>query len=300
MRCVVKVLLWAWMILDWRVGSVLLPDINDEQFIEECVREHNNARSSVTPPASDMLYMTWDKGLAITARAWARRCVFEHNSYLDDAPRVHPTFSSVGENIWVGFPPSHFNVQSAIKKWMDEKQHYNYDNNGCTHICGHYTQVVWAHSYKVGCAVQLCPKGVKGTTFADKGVIFVCDYAVAGNVVGRKPYESDGEACSRCKETCVDNLCRSKERDSQKSYNWVPDWDSAAEATGSRDVATGFRDVATGSRDVATGSSRSPGYYATSDYNYSVILIIRPIALALTFLAAYSVRHFYPDVFCYE
>ena len=34
-----------------------LPDIKNEDFIKDCVRMHNKFRSSVTPAASDMLYM---------------------------------------------------------------------------------------------------------------------------------------------------------------------------------------------------------------------------------------------------
>ena len=49
--------LWAWMILDSGVCSASLPEITDGNFIEECVREHNRARSSVSPAASNMLYM---------------------------------------------------------------------------------------------------------------------------------------------------------------------------------------------------------------------------------------------------
>lgn len=39
------------------VWSASLPEISDVKFIDECVREHNRARSGVSPPASDMLYM---------------------------------------------------------------------------------------------------------------------------------------------------------------------------------------------------------------------------------------------------
>ncbi|KAM9334791.1 GLIPR1-like protein 1 [Symphorus nematophorus] len=279
---IVEMLLWAWIILQAGVFSISMPEITDEKFIDECVREHNRARSSVSPAANDMLYMTWDEGLAITARAWARRCVFEHNIYLKDVRRVHPTFSSVGENIWTGYPPSYFNVMLAIKKWVDEKQVYDYNSNGCTKICGHYTQVVWANSYKVGCAVQLCPNGVKGTSFSTKeGFVFVCNYAPGGNMNGMKPYESGGPACSRCQGTCEQNLCRSPDRDSRKSYNWKPDWDSAPP----------YSDA----ENVDSGSS-----YNAAGSNYATILIVRPIALIFTFITAYVVHHFYPDVFCYE
>ncbi|XP_026182866.1 glioma pathogenesis-related protein 1 [Mastacembelus armatus] len=265
MGSTLEVALWVWMILDLALGSVLLPEVNDQKFIAQCVNEHNTARSSVRPPASNMLYMTWDEGLAITARAWAKQCVFEHNIHLKDARRMHPIFLSVGENIWAGYPPSLFNVSRAIKKWVDEKQDYNYRANTCTNVCGHYTQVVWASSYKVGCAAQLCPKGVANIS-TKEGVVFVCNYATAGNINGQQPYETQGAACSGCKDTCKDRLCHSTARDSQRSYNWTPDWDS------------------------------SPAHASS----YVTILIVRPVALIFTFITAYIVHYTYPNVFFYE
>lgn len=263
-----QTLLWAWIILHSGSCSVSLPEITDRNFIDECVRHHNTRRSAVQPPASDMLYMTWDEALAITARAWARRCVFEHNIYLGDARRMHPTFSSVGENIWTATPPSVYNVTWAMINWVEgERPHYDFTANTCSRVCGHYTQVVWASSYKVGCAVHLCPNGVR--SFSSRaGVVFVCNYATAGNMNSRRPYNDQGESCSGCTGTCEAKLCRSPERDALKSYNWSPDW-------------------------AASPSS------ATSSYSFT-ILAVRPVALVFTFITAYAVHHFYPDVFCYE
>ncbi|KAM9704731.1 GLIPR1-like protein 1 [Menidia menidia] len=266
MGSTVKMLPLFWVVLDLGVYSLSLPEISDSKFIDECVTEHNIARSSVNPPATNMLYMTWDQGLAITARAWARHCVFEHNIHLKDVRRMHPVFPSVGENIWTGYPPSHFNVSVALKSWVNEKEYYDYQTTSCTKICGHYTQVVWASSYKVGCAVELCPKGVRNFS-PRKGAIFVCNYATTGNFRGQKPYQSQGEPCSACEGTCDNSLCRNQERDAQRSYNWEPDWDPANTA---------------------------------NDSSYVVVLIARPIALILTFIAAYAVCYFYPNVFCYE
>lgn len=48
---------WTWALLVSVVGSVSLPDITDRSFAELCVKEHNKARSEVSPPASGMLYM---------------------------------------------------------------------------------------------------------------------------------------------------------------------------------------------------------------------------------------------------
>uniref|UniRef100_A0A3Q3WKX5 SCP domain-containing protein n=1 Tax=Mola mola TaxID=94237 RepID=A0A3Q3WKX5_MOLML len=263
---VVKALVWAWIIQN-SVCSVSLPEITDRKFIDQCVREHNAARSSVSPAASNMLYMTWDAGLASTAKAWARQCLFEHNPRLQEDSRRNPT-SSVGENIWTGYPPSYFDVTHAIKKWVNEVQDYDYNSNNCRAVCGHYTQVVWASTYKVGCAAQLCPDGVKKTNFADKeGVVFVCNYGPGGNLVGTKPYKSKGEACSGCEGgyTCMKNLC--------VVFHFV---------------LPGYR-----TPDLETAIT-------ASDLNYPVILIIRPLALVCTGMAAYAVHRYYPNVFCYE
>lgn len=59
-------LLWAWIILDSGGYSVSLLEITDEKFIDECVKEHNWARSSVKPPSSDMLYMVRFMGISIS------------------------------------------------------------------------------------------------------------------------------------------------------------------------------------------------------------------------------------------
>nr|ACO09983.1 Glioma pathogenesis-related protein 1 precursor [Osmerus mordax] len=254
--------------------SPSLPDIEDKQFIDDCVKMHNSVRSTVKD-ASDMLFMTWDEGLATTARAWSRKCDVQHNIYLKEPKRVHPSFSSVGENIWTGYPTSIFSVQSYLNLWVAEVNDYSNQSNTCMQgkICGHYTQVVWASSYKVGCAVNICPNGVARTNFpTKKAAIFVCNYAPAGNVAGRRPYKT-GVACSDCEgETakCQGNLCRNPERDAQKSYSWTPDWDNLP----------------------VTGTTCGPSCVS--------ILVIRPLALLLTFLSAYGAKQYYPDIFFYE
>ena len=103
-----------------------------------------------------MFLKTWDEGLAITARAWARNCKFIHNIHLTEAHRMHPTFSSVGENIWAGYPPSIFTVQRAIDGWVNEKHNYTYNTNICSPeaVCGHYTQVP-SHAKMTICHIHI-------------------------------------------------------------------------------------------------------------------------------------------------
>ncbi|NXN90849.1 GLIP1 protein, partial [Rhinopomastus cyanomelas] len=170
-----------------------LPDIADPQFIEECVQTHNTLRSGVNPPASNMLYMSWDPDLAKTARAWAKKCQFKHNIHLREPGGAHPKFTPVGENLRTESLPS-FTVQRAITSWYNEVSAYDYATNTCRGVCGHYTQVVWATSYKVGCAVHFCPR----VTYSSitNAAHFICNYGPAGNYPSR-PYRT-GPACSAC------------------------------------------------------------------------------------------------------
>ncbi|NWX73102.1 GRPL2 protein, partial [Alca torda] len=198
-----------------------LPSITDKAFVEDCMRVHNDLRSKVQPPASNMQYMTWDAALARTARAWANKCIFEHNIYLNKKHQCHPNFTSVGENIWVGSCQA-FYVADAIKAWYDEVRFYTFAVQKCTKTCGHYTQIVWDHSYKIGCAVTLC-KEIAGIRNAAN---FICNYSPSGNLP-RRPY-IEGKSCSNCAkgDTCENKLCRNRERDKIIHYSgWHPPWE---------------------------------------------------------------------------
>lgn len=202
-----------------------LPDPRDPKFIEECVQTHNRFRSGVDPPASNMLYMTWDPDLAKTAKAWAKKCLFKHNIYIKERGKTHPRFSSVGENIWTG-SASGFSPKAGITAWYNEVDVYTYATQKCSRVCGHYTQVVWATSYKVGCAVHFCPK-VKYITITN-AALFVCNYGPPGNYPVR-PYKTGG-ACSDCGgDRCDNQLCRNAEREKIiEDSRWYPEWDRSA------------------------------------------------------------------------
>uniref|UniRef100_UPI00398ED4E0 glioma pathogenesis-related protein 1-like n=1 Tax=Pristiophorus japonicus TaxID=55135 RepID=UPI00398ED4E0 len=182
-------------------------DIDNKDFIKECIQRHNFYRSQVNPPASNMLYMSWDRILAKAALEWSKNCVFKHNTDLKVHGKLHPVFTSVGENIYVT-SGSTLNVSRAITNWYNEVIHYDYASQRCTKVCGHYTQLVWASSYKVGCAVHSCPSGIAGF-HNGASAIFVCDYGPPGNYPTR-PYLK-GKECSECfKDHCENKLCRNK------------------------------------------------------------------------------------------
>lgn len=89
------------------------------------------------------ILQSWDPDLAKTAKGWARKCLFKHNIYLKQRGKVHPKFGTAGENIWTG-SASAFTVKGALSSWFNEVEHYDYNTNKCTRVCGHYTQVGFA------------------------------------------------------------------------------------------------------------------------------------------------------------
>uniref|UniRef100_A0A8C5XWS2 SCP domain-containing protein n=1 Tax=Microcebus murinus TaxID=30608 RepID=A0A8C5XWS2_MICMU len=182
--------------------SPVIPSIADPHFIDSCLRAHNQWRGRVEPPAADMKFMSWDAGLAKMAKAWANKCIFQHNSCLDQSYGCYAAFEYVGENIWLGGTRI-FTPNAAITSWYNETEFYDFDSLSCSKVCGHYTQLVWAKSSNVGCAATMCPN-LGGPSTA----IFVCNYGPAGNFANMPPY-TRGEPCSLCsaKERCITKLC---------------------------------------------------------------------------------------------
>ncbi|XP_072408789.1 glioma pathogenesis-related protein 1-like [Chiloscyllium punctatum] len=149
----------------------------DAQFVKKCTEEHNEYRSKVKPGASNMYFMSWDAGLAKTARAWSKTCSSKHNPHLKRKGEAHPIFETVGENIYV--ISGNFTIKDAVKAWYDEEKYYNFDDNKCNkkNMCERYTQLVWGETYKLGCAANYCPKGIKGSKIEKDGSVFVCNYS---------------------------------------------------------------------------------------------------------------------------
>ncbi|NWH29115.1 GLIP1 protein, partial [Chloropsis hardwickii] len=183
-----------------------LPDIEDAKFIEDCVRAHNTFRSKVNPPASNMFRMSWDAALAKSAKAWAKKCKFSHNTYLEMPGKMHPTFRLVGENIWTGTARI-FSVDAALRSWFNEVSSYDFSTNTCTNVCGHYTQVSLTCSEFQTIAM---------TTFLIRVFLPLDSFSMTANKIlflfcrgnyPRKPYK-EGQPCSRCSnEKCINKLC---------------------------------------------------------------------------------------------
>lgn len=138
----------------------------EETIIQEILDTHNIYRSDV-----DIENISWSEEVAVSAQAWAEQlaanCEFKHSS------------SDYGENIWAGTEGA-FSPTDVVTSWGSEIADYDYESNTCAvdKDCGHYTQIVWENTTKVGCGMATC----------DGLDIWVCQYDPPGNFIGEKPY----------------------------------------------------------------------------------------------------------------
>ena len=179
---------------------------NEEK--DEILDLHNNYRRWVQPEAANMEIMQWSSCLEQVALNYLSTCPgFDHNSgRTADAQALECEASSyVGENLyWSSNYIS--DVSKPVKAWYEEYTSYDISSKSCSGVCGHFTQIVWATSYLVGCskydATTNCGSG-------DSGTYFICNYAPGGNINGVAPYTT-GTQCFECKvgyEFCINGLC---------------------------------------------------------------------------------------------
>ena len=153
--------------------------MNEPTELAGITAAHNVARANVMPAAASPLpSLTWDQDLAAIAQAYAENCVFEHSMAPD-----------LGENLYANTGST--SPEEVVAGWVSEVADYDYDTNACAPDsqwgCGHYTQVVWADSLRLGCGVATCTENSPfGSSAAWQN--WVCNYDPPGNWVGEKPY----------------------------------------------------------------------------------------------------------------
>lgn len=142
------------------------------QFPARILAAHNavRARAGVAP-------LVWDDALGRSAALFAAQMAFtgrfEHSNR-----RARP---GTGENLWMGTHGS-FPVEAMVGGWASEKRWFvpgvfpANSRTGNWEDVGHYTQMIWPTTTRVGCAVAATPR-------AD---YLVCRYSGAGNVDGRR------------------------------------------------------------------------------------------------------------------
>jgi uncharacterized protein YkwD len=126
---------------------------------------HNAIRAHVHVPA-----LVWSTRLEALAQDWANRLLAEKQF-------SHRPTGSYGENLFEITGAAASSAQ-VVANWATEAWNYDYTSNTCRGVCGHYTQIVWRDTKKVGCAVA------RGKARE----VWVCDYDPPGNWAGERPY----------------------------------------------------------------------------------------------------------------
>ena len=145
------------------------------EFPARVLAEHNVARREF-----GLMPLAWDPMLAQGAASYAAQMamtrVFAHSNR-----QGRP---GIGENLWMG-SRGRFTVEAMVDGWTSEKRYFVpgvFPNTSRTRNwsdVGHYTQMIWPTTTKVGCAIA----GNGSTDY------LVCRYSPKGNVDGRPvPY----------------------------------------------------------------------------------------------------------------
>lgn len=154
---------------------------------------HNYYRRMVNTDES-LPELVWDPEIAVLAQEWAEvlagDCSFEHSGRR-----------GLGENLATFGASSERGLDNtgvdAVDMWHSEVDCYTYgtiagsSNMGTEECsaecdeyggCGHYTQLVWRETLRVGCGVASCFRdGFYWDTY-------VCNYDPPGNYIGEYPY----------------------------------------------------------------------------------------------------------------
>uniref|UniRef100_A0A224X3L0 CAP protein n=1 Tax=Megacormus gertschi TaxID=1843536 RepID=A0A224X3L0_9SCOR len=172
------------------------------------LKVHNQIRSKVAlgkvrglPPAADMRVMAWDNELARIAQMWADQCTDGHDKLRDTEKE------SVGQNVALRWTYSHKDPimkdrpdwSHSIDLWAREYGQFGFHSGHISpfvfnHDVGHYTQMIWADTHKIGCGFAYYKHPQRGYT-----KIYVCNYSPGGNIIQGTMYKISPKGA-----TCVD------------------------------------------------------------------------------------------------
>jgi len=145
-------------------------------FIRAMLDSQNEARRAAGVPE-----IGWDDNLAVDAQQWADHLAGTSSFYHSDNDRGSDP-DGEGENLFMGTQGA-YSYQQMVGMWVDEKKFYrdgvmpNLSTTGNWDDVGHYTQIIWSSTRRVGCAL------------ANNGEddYLVCRYSEPGNFYGESP-----------------------------------------------------------------------------------------------------------------
>ncbi|KAJ8306452.1 hypothetical protein KUTeg_016997 [Tegillarca granosa] len=174
------------------------------RFKHILLKLHNKYRQMAG--ASNMNKMVWDDSLSEQAKIWIHHCEFKHKYGPGENLAFDSRVKSIGRYI-----------KDALQQWHEENKGYDYDGKDC-HPSGscHYTQMVWAQTYKVGCAMEICRSMYARGQRVNNAWFLACFYDPKGNDATEYPFLK-GKPCSKCKGKQKMKLAHSTARKQLKS-----------------------------------------------------------------------------------
>lgn len=140
-------------------------------YADPILRQHNIHRENHTVEA-----MSWDNNLASIAAEIASSCKYAHNTEAGGG--------GYGQNIGAGAPDDEIDKMITNQMYNDEMMLYpgyggepdmsNFER------WGHFSQIVWKATTRVGCYTQYCPNGLAGVGSNVSPYFTVCNYQPVG------------------------------------------------------------------------------------------------------------------------
>ena len=145
-------------------------EIEAQRFPARMLALHNAERVAV-----GVAPLVWDSALGTQAAKYAVRLALSRR-FAHSEPSAR---GGTGENLWMGTRKA-FSLEAMVGSWASEKRMFKpgvfpaVSRTGNWHQVGHYTQLVWPKTQRVGCALA---------TNSGEDYL-VCHYWPAGNVHG--------------------------------------------------------------------------------------------------------------------
>lgn len=146
-------------------------ELEAQQFPTRILATHNAERAAL-----GLAPLVWDDRLGVQAAQYA----FKLATSRRFAHSVPSSRGPTGENLWMGTRRA-FSIEKMVANWSSERRLFKpgifpaISRTGSWHEVGHYTQMVWPATRRVGCALA-----------SNAGEDYlVCRYFPAGNVHGQ-------------------------------------------------------------------------------------------------------------------
>lgn len=150
---------------------IAVPHVGQPALVGELLQAHNGDRHRL-----GLAPLAWDPMLAEGARTHAN--ALARLNLIQHSPKAGRR--GIGENLWMGTrgyyrPATMVGTWSSERRWFRAGRFPDVSTTGNWADVGHYTQMIWRATKRVGCAISR-------SATSD---ILVCRYWPSGNVSGR-------------------------------------------------------------------------------------------------------------------